>query len=251
MTGATSIATRRGVAVVLAVLAALLASAVVGARPARAASGLPGIDASHYQGTINWTAARNAGIQFAYIKATEGTTYHDPLFNTNYPNAYHAGIVRGAYHFARPSASGGAAQANYFASNGGAWTADGKTLPGALDIEWGPSGATCYGLSVAGMRAWISDFLNAYHARTSRWAVIYTPAAWWNQCTGSWTAPAANSPLWIVRVGSSPAPMPAGWGFQTFWQYGQSGVPGIAGNVDRDSFNGSATRLVALANNTP
>lgn len=242
---------RRAGATVLALLAAVLTFAVSASRPAQAASGLPGIDVSHYQGSINWSAARSSGIQFAYIKATEGTTYHDPTFNSNYPAAYHAGIIRGAYHFARPGSSSGAAQANYFAGNGGGWSADGMTLPGALDLEWGPSGSTCYGLGTGAMRAWIADFITTYHARTSRWAVIYTPAAWWNQCTGSDGSFAAGSPLWIVRIASSPAPMPAGWGFQTFWQYGQGAVAGISGSVDLDSFNGSHARLVALANNTP
>jgi hypothetical protein len=45
------------------------------------------------------------------------------------------GMIRGAYHFALPNSSSGATQANYFAGNGGGWSWDGKTLPGALDIE--------------------------------------------------------------------------------------------------------------------
>src|SRR5690606_22115081 len=36
--------------------------------------GVQGIDVSHWQGAINWTSVRNAGIQFAWIKATEGTS---------------------------------------------------------------------------------------------------------------------------------------------------------------------------------
>ena len=47
-------------------------------------------------------------------------------------------MVRGAYHFANPRTSSGADQARYFVQNGGAWTADGKTLPGLLDIEFNP-----------------------------------------------------------------------------------------------------------------
>ncbi len=36
------------------------------------------------------------------------------------------------------------------------------------------------------------------------------------------------------------------------WQYTSTGrVPGVAGNVDRNHFNGSRARLLALANNTP
>ncbi|MGI8723284.1 MAG: GH25 family lysozyme [Geodermatophilaceae bacterium] len=40
--------------------------------------------------------------------------------------SYNVGMIRGAYHFARPDRSSGATQANYFASNGGGWSADGE-----------------------------------------------------------------------------------------------------------------------------
>lgn len=207
----------------------------------------PGIDVSHWQGAINWTSVRNAGIQWAYIKATEGTSYKDPQFNANYTNAYYAGVIRGAYHFARPGSSSGTAQADYFASNGGAWSADNRTLPGALDLEAG-----CHGLSQAAMRDWILAFYNRYKTRTSRDVVIYTTRSWWSTCTGGWTGMASRSPMWVAHWGVSSPALPAGWTFYTFWQYTSTGsVPGISGNVDRNHFNGARDRLLALANNTP
>jgi GH25 family lysozyme M1 (1,4-beta-N-acetylmuramidase) len=225
--------------------------AVLVAAPAEATT-TAGIDVSHHQGTINWTSVRNAGIQFAYIKATEGTSYKDPLFNTNYPAAYYAGVIRGAYHFALPNLSSGAVQADYFYNNGGRWSADNRTLPGALDIEYNPYGSTCYGLSQSAMRSWIADFLNRYHYRTGRYAVIYTTTNWWVTCTGNYSGFAGHHPLWIARYSSSPGTLPAGWSFWTFWQYTASGsVPGVSGSVDRDYFNGARDRLLALANNTP
>ncbi|MFB9838283.1 GH25 family lysozyme [Actinoallomurus acaciae] len=218
-----------------------------GVTPLAAPGGLPGLDVSHYQGTINWTTVKNQGAQFAYIKATEGTTYRDPNFSANYTNAYYAGLVRGAYHFAQPASSTGAAQADYFAAHGGAWSADNQTLPGMLDIEYNPNGATCYGLSQASMRTWITSFLNEYHAKTGRWATIYTTTDWWTTCTGNTSAYASNDPLAIARYSSSVGTLPAGWGFYTFWQWADSGTfPG-----DQDVFNGAHDRLIALANNTP
>ncbi|AUH40374.1 lysozyme [Streptomyces sp. CMB-StM0423] len=215
-------------------------------------TGVQGIDVSHWQGSINWTSVRNAGIQFAWMKATEGTTYKDPSFNTNYPAAYRAGVIRGAYHFARPNSSSGAAQANFFASNGGAWSRDNLTLPGVLDIENNPSGAACYGLSQTAMRNWILDFYNTYKARTSRDVVIYTSPSWWNSCTGGWNGMASRSPLWVANWTSAHSPsIPNGFPFYTVWQYTSTGrVAGISGNVDRDKFNGTRARLLALANNT-
>ncbi|MEV6104728.1 GH25 family lysozyme [Streptomyces sp. NPDC051940] len=214
--------------------------------------GVQGIDVSHWQGSINWTSVRNAGIQFAWIKATEGTSYKDPQFNANYTNAYYAGVIRGAYHFARPNLSSGATQANYFASNGGAWSRDNLTLPGVLDIENNPSGSACYGLSQTSMRNWILDFYNTYKSRTTRDVVIYTSPSWWNTCTGSWSGMATRSPLWVAHWTSNHTPsLPGGFSVWTIWQYTSSGtVSGVSGNVDRDKFNGDRSRLLALANNT-
>ena len=234
-----------------AVTAATAATALaVTGSPAQAAT-TPGIDVSRYQGGINWTSVRNAGIQFAYIKATEGVSYRDPNFGANYVGAYNAGVIRGAYHFALPDRSSGATQANYLAGNGGAWSADSRTLPAALDIEFNPYGATCYGLSQAGMRTWINDFLATYRARTGRYAVIYTTTSWWTSCTGNWSGPWANHPLWVARWSSTPGTLPAGAPYYTFWQYTANGsVAGIGGAVDRNYFNGDRSRLIALANNT-
>ncbi|KAF9550608.1 hypothetical protein CPC08DRAFT_322352 [Agrocybe pediades] len=114
-----------------------------------------GIDVSHWQGNINWGAVKSSGVSFAYIKATEGTTYKDPQFSSNYVGATNVGIIRGGYHFARPSESSGAAQANFFLANGGDWSGDGRTLPGGLDLEAG-----CSGLSQSAMVNWIKDFSN-------------------------------------------------------------------------------------------
>ena len=209
--------------------------------------GPAGIDVSHYQGTINWSSVKAAGIQFSYIKATESTDYKDPQFNANYLNAYNAKVIRGAYHFAQPGESSGAAQANYFASNGGAWSADNLTLPGMLDLEGG-----CYGLSTSAMQSWILDFYNTYKSRTGRDILIYTSPSWWNSCTGGWSGMSAKSPLVVADWTTAANPtIPTGFPFATIWQYTDAGsVSGVSGAVDRDKFNGDSSRLLALANNT-
>jgi GH25 family lysozyme M1 (1,4-beta-N-acetylmuramidase) len=210
-------------------------------------AGLPGLDVSSHQGNVNWSSVKSNGAKFAYVKATEGTSYQNPYFSQQYVGSYNVGLIRGAYHFATPNTSSGAAQADYFAAHGGGWSRDNQTLPGALDIEYNPYGATCYGLSQASMRSWIHSFINEYHYKTGRWAVIYTTLDWWTTCTGNNDATfATNSPLWIARYSSSAGTLPYGWSFYTFWQYASSGTfPG-----DQDTFNGDSTRLLALANNT-
>ncbi|MET7638432.1 GH25 family lysozyme [Streptomyces sp. NPDC005438] len=212
-------------------------------------SGVQGIDVSHYQGNINWGSVKNAGIQFAWIKATEGTTYKDPKFSANYTGAYNNKVIRGAYHFARPGSSSGSAQASYFAKNGGGWSADNLTLPGVLDIENGSS-SQCHGLSQSAMRTWISDFYNTYKSATSRDMVIYTTANWWNTCTGNWDGMRTKAPLWVAHWTTGSPTIPAGFPAWTVWQYTDKGNIGGINPVDRNKFNGSRDRLLALANNT-
>jgi len=225
--------------------AALTVGVVTFATPAGAVAGIPGMDVSGYQGNVNWTAAWNNGARFAYVKATEGTGYTNPYFAQQYNGSYNVGMIRGAYHFARPNVSGGATQADYFVAHGGGWSRDGKTLPGALDIEWNPyAGGTCYGLSTGGMVAWIKAFSDEYHAKTSRWPVIYTATSWWSQCTGNGGDFTSTNPLWVARYSSTVGALPYAWGVYTFWQYADSGdFPG-----DQDTFNGAYDRLQALAN---
>ncbi|KAG0008907.1 hypothetical protein BGZ81_003807, partial [Podila clonocystis] len=204
-----------------------------------------GIDVSGHQPNINWEAVKTKGVEFAYIKATEGTTYTSGEFDSQYTGAANAGLIRGAYHFAHPDKSSGAAQANFFLAHGGEWTADGKTLPGALDIEYNPDRTKprCYGLSVTAMTEWIRDFSNTYHAKTGRYPVIYTTTDWWKTCTGNAVGFQSNNPLWIARWGSSIGELPAGYKSTTFWQYADKGKnPG-----DQDKFNGDTAGLTRFA----
>ncbi|MEU2206466.1 lysozyme [Streptomyces hygroscopicus] len=215
-----------------------------GDEPSGLLATVEGVDVSGHQGNVNWTTLWSSGVRFAYVKATEGTSYINPYFAQQYNGSYNVGMIRGAYHFALPGNSTGAAQANYFVDHGGGWSKDGKTLPGALDMEYNPYGATCYGLSTSAMVNWIKDFSNTYKARTGRDPVIYTSTSWWKTCTGNSAAFGAINPLWIPRYGSSVGELPAGWGFHTIWQYTSSG-PTVG---DHDQFNGALDRLQALAN---
>ncbi|NGN66342.1 lysozyme [Streptomyces sp. A7024] len=213
------------------------------ANPITPMATVEGVDVSSHQGNVAWSTLWGNGVRFAYVKATEGTGYKNPYFAQQYNGSYNVGMIRGAYHFALPNKSSGATQANYFVDNGGGWSKDGKTLPGALDIEYNPYGSTCYGLSQSAMRSWITSFINQYKARTGRYAPIYTTTNWWTTCTGNYGGYASNNPLWIARYASSPGTLPAGWGFYTFWQYTSSGA--VVG--DHNKFNGDMTRLKVLA----
>jgi GH25 family lysozyme M1 (1,4-beta-N-acetylmuramidase) len=212
-------------------------------QPELAAASVPGMDVSSWQGNVDWATAYANGARFAYVKATESTSYQNPYFAQQYNGSYNVGMIRGAYHFATPNTASGASQANYFVDHGGGWSADGKTLPGALDMEYNPYGSTCYGLSQSGMASWIADFANTYYSRTGRYPVIYTSTSWWSQCVGSAGNFSSTSPLWVARYSSSAGTLPYPWTYYTFWQYADSGTfPG-----DQNLFNGAYDRLQVLA----
>ena len=78
-----------------------------------------GVDVSHWDGDIRWDLVAEDDIQFAYVKATQGTTFHDPMFAEMYDGSRDAGLIRGAYHYAEPDGSDGATQARFFVANGG------------------------------------------------------------------------------------------------------------------------------------
>lgn len=211
-------------------------------------AGIQGMDVSGWQPSVNWSREYSMGSRFAYIKATEGTTYRSPSFDDQYIGSYQVGMIRGAYHFAIPSLqSSGATQADYFVNNGGGWSADGKTLPGLLDIEYNPYpayGNICYNLTQEQMRTWIKDFSDRYKQRTGRVPAIYTTTDWWIQCTGN-TSMFNDHPLHIARWTTSPGAMPGGWGTYDIWQYSETGPFSGDSNV----FGGSWSQLQDLATN--
>lgn len=199
-----------------------------------------GHDVSSHQKRVDWRKAKNRGARFVYIKATEATGYRNPYFTQQYNGSRNAGLIRGAYHFAVPNQSSGRRQAAYFVRHGGDWSADGRTLPPALDIEHNPySTRRCSGMSRRAMVAWIRSFSDEVKRRTGRRPVIYTTTHWWNVCTGGSRAFASNHALWLARWSPTAGALPRGWSYWTFWQYDNGGrLPG-----DQNLFNGSMAQL--------
>lgn len=91
-----------------------------------------GIDVSAYQGEINWKKLSEQDIQFAYIKATEGSSFVDEYFQKNYKNAQETNLKIGAYHFFSYD-SDGATQAENFIKN--VEKID-NMLPPVIDVEF-------------------------------------------------------------------------------------------------------------------
>ncbi|GAB3929476.1 hypothetical protein GCM10011575_26980 [Microlunatus endophyticus] len=202
-----------------------------------------GMDVASYQGDVEWPTWYSRGVRFAYVKATEGTSYTNPYFNSQYTGSAKAGMIRGAYAFGRPDGASGAAQAKYFIAHGGGWTADGKTLPGALDMEqnYTDSSKPCYGKTPAQMLTWMKSFTTYYWSKLHRHIPIYTNISFWKTCVGNTTHYGTTNPLWIAYYGKTLPAMPGGWNYETIWQYSGSGA------ADLDRFSSGLTQLKKLA----
>ena len=90
-----------------------------------------GVDVSHYQGEIDWGTLADQKIQFAYLKATEGSSYLDPYFLENWKGAKEAGLKYGAYHFFSYDGSGSQQAEHYIAS-----VPMGGALPPVIDLKF-------------------------------------------------------------------------------------------------------------------
>lgn len=204
-----------------------------------------GIDVSVYQGTIDWHQVASSGVQFAFVRVSDGTHSIDSRFTQNWSGARAAGVLRGAYQFFR-SAQDVNAQAQIMIN---ALRADGGELAPVLDVEdasiQGNSAATV----VAAARRWI----DIVAAATGTTPIIYTGT----YVVGSSSPMYSPNPLWEAAYFNDYSPSHCvrindNWSHWTFWQYSDRGhVPGISGNVDMDVFNGDAAALMAFAHGAP
>lgn len=118
-------------AVVIALLAAVALWYAPRWHPSDRSFPVQGIDVSHHQGRIAWNLLPRQGVDFAYIKASEGGDFRDRLFATNWRGARNAGVRRGAYHFFTLCRPGADQAANFIA----AVPQDANALPPAVDLE--------------------------------------------------------------------------------------------------------------------
>lgn len=192
-----------------------------------------GIDVSHYQSAIDWPAVAAEGIDFGFVKATEGQDMQDSIFCENWQAMRTTGIVRGAYHFFRPGTSA-VAQARHFIETVHLEYGD---LPPVLDIE--VLDEVSPNLMVTRLKIWLEMVELAYGIRP----IIYTNMKYYNQHLADHFP---DYKVWIARYSNSRPSLleQRDW---DFWQYGNRGqIPGIDGPVDLNVFQGTYQDLETL-----
>lgn len=198
-----------------------------------------GIDVAHYDGDVNWAEVlQPGGRSFGFVKATEGSTVVDSMFESNWRRMGEVGITRGAYHFFR-GASGVEEQAGHFLNTVPFIRTD---MPAVLDIE--VTGGLEREVLVQRAKAW----LRIVEERTGKRPIIYSyPSFFAEHLDDSF----GDYLLWIAHFTNAARPIiPQGFADYAFWQYAsaESGlvrVPGVPGTVDANRFNGTHAELVA------
>ena len=181
-----------------------------------------GIDVSHYQGNVSWSRVKNAGMEFAVIKATQGVNLTDSCLATNRAGARATGLLCGFYHFA----NGGdpAAEADYFLSKVG-------------DLKQGEFLVLDFEINHANPVNWCRVFLDRVKTKTGIKPMLYTNEArvkqynWMPLVSGDYG-------LWVAKYGKNDGslgeqPETGAWAAYALWQFTSRGkVDGIVGNVD-------------------
>lgn len=183
-----------------------------------------GIDISAHNGDIDMVKVRKEGIEFVFIKASEGVDFRDSRFLENYTKARRAGMKIGVYHFFRFDRNGIDQARNLIGAIGRRHL----DLGVAIDVEDHGNAKGVDSLSIAKRLTEMVEFLNLAGYRVTFYSNRDGYPDYLRQ-----TVPGA--PLWICSFTPMPADME--W---TFWQYDHRGkVNGIEGYVDLNAFCGS------------
>jgi lysozyme len=222
--------------VLIGVVAAAGAAIALGVWRPLGDSYVEGVDVSAHQGQIDWDALSRSNVRFAYIKATEGTSYVDPRFAANWRGAGHAGIRQGAYHRFSICRSPQAQANNFFRAVPRTYGA----LPPAVDVE-NMDGCGSHSVNA---RDQIEDFLDLLEHHYGVRPILYVT----RQFHEAHASAFPHERFWLRSLYAAPDFRAGQW---VIWQHHEAARrPGIEGPVDVNSFRGNARALEEFARET-
>jgi lysozyme len=205
-----------------------------------------GIDVSEFDNTIDWTKVPGAGVKFAYIRATDGTTIQDSTFAQNWQGAEKAGILVGPYHYFTTTSAVDTQVTNFVSMV--KKEAPGN-LPPVIDVEDPTQFAK---LPVSERINRIQQMLDGVQAGLGVKPMLYMSSSFNSEELNN-TSQFNSYKLWVADYTTDPQPqVPSAWKSWDFWQHTDSGtVPGITGGVDMDLFNGPEASIPTITTAAP
>lgn len=189
-----------------------------------------GIDVSHHTGQIDWNKIKEQGVEFAYIKSTEGTTFLDARYMFNIQKAREAGIKVGAYHFFRFNQSG-QKQADFYLSKVDVLNLD---LPPVIDVEEDDWINNAY-YNRAIIIQEIKSFIHHIQNLTYRKVMIYANLNAYKKYISDIFY---KNPIWITSIGTDPEIDQ--WHIWQKWHNGY--CKGASREVDINIFKGDSVQ---------
>ncbi len=198
-----------------------------------------GVDVSSYQGEIDWNELSQNDIRFAFIKATEGSSFVDPLFEKNRREAQMTDLRIGAYHFFSFESSG-ANQAKSFCNTVKKVE---NMLPPAIDVEYYGKFNSADDIDVSAIKKELRDCINVIEKEFSVKPIIYVTQKSFEEIVQD---DFSDCCLWFRSVyGKVPRNVP--W---TFWQYSNrhvlTGYNGKERYIDMNVFYGTEDEFRAF-----
>ena len=188
-----------------------------------------GIDVSKWNGIIDWDKVKNAGVQFAIVRAgyrgsVTGSLVEDPQFVANMKGAAAAGIPVGVYFFTQATDEKEAVEE---ASAVLELIRDFQlTYPVFIDTEGAGGNGRADGLN-AETRTLVCEAFCRTVENAGYTAGVYASRNWYNN--NLQTARLENYHIWLAEYRS----VPLYQGYYKTWQYTSKGkVDGIEGRVD-------------------
>lgn len=193
-----------------------------------------GIDVSKWQGTIDWEAVRQSGIEFAMLRAGYGRGNADECFSQNAESCERLGIPYGAYWFSyayTPEMAGDEARHCLQALSGRK-----LSYPVAFDfegdsVEFAEKNGVAVTKQLASAMA--REFCSAVKAG-GRYPIIYTNPSFLQRYFDPKLPEQYD--IWLAQWPAKPDPAAPPAGAGGMWQYSSTGsVKGINGRVDLDA----------------
>ncbi|MDD5648932.1 MAG: glycoside hydrolase family 25 protein [Candidatus Nanoarchaeia archaeon] len=194
-----------------------------------------GLDCSKYQTSIDWRKVKIAGIEFAFVKITEGATGHeDNIYNVKNRvlEAQKNNVKIGYYHFARPGDIGDPkldATAEITNIKNHLNVLPKSNFPIVLDVE--DYSKSCILKDKAkNVNVFINTFLGAF----DEVSILYSFRLFFDSNTNHTFG---MNPLWIANYPKDPnktlPTLPKGWTEWKIWQFTDKGkIDGYNGNID-------------------